>query len=164
MEIKERSMELKRILLVEDSINDVELILTSLAENHLGNEVVVVRDGEEALDYLYRRGMYRLRREGNPVVVLLDLKLPKVDGIEVLSELKANNLLRTVPVVVLTSSREDHDLARCYELGTNAYVVKPIDFHEFVDVIKGLGLFWAIINEPPPGSIPPTVRNAQGIK
>lgn len=164
MESKERSMELKRILLVEDSINDVELILTSLAENHLGNEVVVVRDGEEALDYLYRRGMYRLRREGNPVVVLLDLKLPKVDGIEVLSELKANNLLRTVPVVVLTSSREDHDLARCYELGTNAYVVKPIDFHDFVDVIKGLGLFWAIINEPPPGSIPPSVRSGQGIK
>ncbi len=164
MEIKERSMELKRILLVEDSINDVELILTSLAENHLGNEVVVVRDGEEALDYLYRRGMYRLRREGNPVVVLLDLKLPKVDGIEVLSELKANNSLRTVPVVVLTSSREEHDLARCYELGTNAYVVKPIDFHEFVDVIKGLGLFWAIINEPPPGSIPPARSNAQGIK
>lgn len=164
MEIKERSMELKRILLVEDSINDVELILTSLAENHLGNEVVVVRDGEEALDYLYRRGMYRLRREGNPVVVLLDLKLPKVDGIEVLSELKANNSLRTVPVVVLTSSREEHDLARCYELGTNAYVVKPIDFHEFVDVIKGLGLFWAIINEPPPGSIPPARNNAQGIR
>ncbi|BDA66416.1 response regulator [Dulcicalothrix desertica PCC 7102] len=164
MEIKERSMELKRILLVEDSINDVELILTSLAENHLGNEVVVVRDGEEALDYLYRRGMYRLRREGNPVVVLLDLKLPKVDGIEVLSELKANNSLRTVPVVVLTSSREEHDLARCYELGTNAYVVKPIDFHEFVDVIKGLGLFWAIINEPPPGSIPPARSNAQGIR
>lgn len=164
MEIKERSMELKRILLVEDSINDVELILTSLAENHLGNEVVVVRDGEEALDYLYRRGMYRLRREGNPVVVLLDLKLPKVDGIEVLSELKANNSLRSVPVVVLTSSREEHDLARCYELGTNAYVVKPIDFHEFVDVIKGLGLFWAIINEPPPGSIPPARSNAQGIR
>jgi CheY-like chemotaxis protein len=164
VEIKERSMELKRILLVEDSINDVELILTSLAENHLGNEVVVVRDGEEALDYLYRRGMYRLRREGNPVVVLLDLKLPKVDGIEVLSELKANNSLRTVPVVVLTSSREEHDLARCYELGTNAYVVKPIDFHEFVDVIKGLGLFWAIINEPPPGSIPPARSNAQGIR
>jgi CheY-like chemotaxis protein len=164
VEIKEKSMELKRILLVEDSINDVELILNSLAENHLGNEVVVVRDGEEALDYLYRRGMYRLRREGNPVVVLLDLKLPKVDGIEVLSELKANNSLRTVPVVVLTSSREEQDLTRCYDLGTNAYVVKPIDFHEFVDVIKGLGLFWAIINEPPPGSIPPVARNTQGIK
>lgn len=148
-------MELKRILLVEDSVNDVELILTSLAENHLGNEVVVVRDGEEALDYLYRRGMYRLRREGNPVVVLLDLKLPKIDGIEVLAKLKADEVLRTVPVVILTSSREEQDLTRCYELGTNAYVVKPIDYHEFVDVIRGLGLFWAIINEPPPGVIPP---------
>ncbi|OKH24814.1 two-component system response regulator [Hydrococcus rivularis NIES-593] len=148
-------MELKRILLVEDSIRDVELILTSLAENNLGNEVVVVRDGEEALDYLYRRGLYRLRREGNPVVVLLDLKLPKIDGIEVLTDIKANEALRTVPVVVLTSSREEDDLTRCYELGTNAYVVKPIDFHEFVDAIKGLGLFWAIINEPPPGSMPP---------
>jgi CheY-like chemotaxis protein len=155
-------MDLKRILLVEDSINDVELILTSLSENNLVNEVVVARDGEEALDYLYRRGVYRLRREGNPVVVLLDLKLPKVDGIEVLSQLKADSSLRLVPVVVLTSSREEQDLLRCYELGTNAYVVKPIDFHEFVDVIKGLGLFWAIINEPPPGSIPP-LRSSQGI-
>ncbi len=162
MESREYTMELKRILLVEDSINDVELILTSLAENHLGNEVVVVRDGEEALDYLYRRGMYRLRREGHPVVVLLDLKLPKVDGIEVLTQLKANPELRVVPVVVLTSSREEQDLARCYELGTNAYVVKPIDFLEFVEVIKGLGLFWAIINEPPPGSIPPA-RSSQGV-
>lgn len=164
MENKENVMELKRILLVEDSINDVELILTSLAENHLGNEVVVVRDGEEALDYLYRRGMYRLRREGNPVVVLLDLKLPKINGIEVLAELKANPVLRTVPIVVLTSSREEQDLSSCYELGTNAYVVKPIDFHEFVDVIQGLGLFWAIINEPPPGSMPVPRSNAQGIK
>jgi CheY-like chemotaxis protein len=155
-------MELKRILLVEDSINDVELILTSLAENNLGNEVVVVRDGEEALDYLYRRGVYRLRREGNPVVVLLDLKLPKVDGTEVLAHLNGEPCLRTVPVVVLTSSREERDLTRCYELGVNAYVVKPIDFHEFVDAIKGLGLFWAIINEPPPGSLPLS-RNSQGI-
>jgi len=160
-----QSMELKRILLVEDSINDVELILNSLADNHLGNEVVVVRDGEEALDYLYRRGMYRLRREGNPVVVLLDLKLPKVDGIEVLAQLKVDPILRLVPVVVLTSSREEQDLSRCYELGTNAYVVKPIDFHEFVDVIKGLGLFWAIINEPPPGSLPPArSESTQGIR
>ena len=163
MESRVQIMELKRILLVEDSINDVELILTSLAENHLANEVVVVRDGEEALDYLYRRGMYRLRREGNPVVVLLDLKLPKVDGIEVLTQLKADPALRVVPVVVLTSSREEGDLSRCYELGTNAYVVKPIDFHEFVDVIKGLGLFWAIINEPPPGSMPPA-RSGQSIQ
>jgi CheY-like chemotaxis protein len=163
VEIRDRTMELKRILLVEDSINDVELILTSLAEYHLGNEVIVVRDGEEALDYLYRRGVYRLRREGNPVVVLLDLKLPKVDGIEVLTQLKADHSLRVVPVVVLTSSREEQDLSRCYELGTNAYVVKPIDFHEFVDVIRSLGLFWAIINEPPPGSIPPTPISSQGI-
>lgn len=153
MESRERTMELKRILLVEDSINDVELILTALADNHLGNEVVVVRDGEEALDYLYRRGVYRLRREGNPVVVLLDLKLPKIDGIEVLAQLKVDRSLRTVPVVILTSSREERDLTRCYELGTNAYVVKPIDFHEFVGAIQGLGLFWAIINEPPPGSL-----------
>lgn len=159
---REQTMELKRILLVEDSINDVELILTSLAENHLGNEVVVVRDGEEALDYLYRRGVYRLRREGNPVAVILDLKLPKVDGVEVLIQLKADPDLRVVPVVVLTSSREEQDLKRCYELGTNAYVVKPIDFHEFVDAIRGLGLFWAIINEPPPGSIPPA-HSSQGI-
>jgi CheY-like chemotaxis protein len=163
VENKENSMELKPILLVEDSINDVELILTSLAEKHLGNEVVVVRDGEEALDYLYRRGMYRLRREGNPVVVLLDLKLPKISGVEVLAELKANPVLRTVPVVILTSSREEQDLSSCYELGTNAYVVKPIDFHEFVDVIQGLGLFWAIINEPP-GSMPIPRSSAQGIK
>lgn len=154
METKDESMELKRILLVEDSINDVELILASLAENHLGNEVVVVRDGEAALDYLYRRGIYRLRREGNPVVVILDLKLPKIDGIEVLADLKAHPEMRTVPVVMLTSSREEQDLTRCYELGTNAYVVKPIDFNEFVDVIRNLGLFWAIINEPPIGSMP----------
>jgi CheY-like chemotaxis protein len=155
-------MELKRILLVEDSLNDIELILTSLAENNLGNEVVVVRDGEEALDYIYRRGVFRLRREGNPVVVMLDLKLPKVDGFEVLGRLKSDPSLRVIPVVVLTSSREERDLARCYELGTNAYVVKPIDFHEFVDVIKNLGLFWAIINEPPPGSMP-SPRNNQSV-
>ncbi len=155
-------MELKRILLVEDSLNDIELILTSLAENNLGNEVVVVRDGEEALDYIYRRGVFRLRREGNPVVVMLDLKLPKVDGFEVLGRLKSDPNLRIIPVVVLTSSREERDLARCYELGTNAYVVKPIDFHEFVDVIKNLGLFWAIINEPPPGSMP-SPRNNQSV-
>lgn len=156
-------MELKRILLVEDSLNDIELILTSLAENNLGNEVVVVRDGEEALDYIYRRGVFRLRREGNPVVVMLDLKLPKVDGFEVLGRLKSDPTFRVVPVVVLSSSREEQDLARCYQLGTNAYVVKPIDFHEFVDVIKSLGLFWAIINEPPPGSVPPA-RNNQSVQ
>ncbi|MBF2003849.1 MAG: response regulator [Synechococcales cyanobacterium C42_A2020_086] len=142
--------ELKRILLVEDSANDVELILTALSENSLANEVVVVRDGEEALDYLYRRGVFRLRMEGNPIVVLLDLKLPKIDGLEVLATLKADHALRLVPVVVLTSSQEEPDLLRCYELGTNAYVVKPINFQEFVEVIKQVGLFWAIVNQPPP--------------
>ncbi|QYO67621.1 response regulator [Leptolyngbya sp. 7M] len=133
--------ELQRILLIEDSAYDVELILTALSENALANEVVVVRDGEEALDYLYRRGVFRLRLEGNPIVILLDLKLPKIDGIEVLSALKADPMLRLIPVVVLTSSQEEPDLFHCYELGTNAYVVKPIDFHEFVEVIKQVGLF-----------------------
>ncbi len=145
--------ELRRILLVEDSPNDVELILAALEENHLANEVVVVRDGEEALDYLYRRGVFRLRIEGNPVVVLLDLKLPKVDGLEVLAQIKSDSQLRRVPVVVLTSSREEQDLINSYDLGTNAYVVKPVDFHEFVDAIKELGLFWAVVNQPPPGSL-----------
>lgn len=150
----ESMTELKRMLLVEDSSNDVELILNSLADNHLANEVIVVRDGEEALNYLYGRGMFRLRSGGNPVVILLDLKLPKVDGMEVLTQLKADPNLRLVPVVVLTSSREEPDLIRCYELGANAYVVKPIDFLEFVDVIKQVGLFWAVVNQPPPGSVP----------
>ena len=152
-------MELRRILLVEDSDNDAELILTALSQNNLANEVVVVRDGEEALDYLYRRGMFRLRMEGNPVVVLLDLKLPKIDGMEVLAQLKSDPVMRVVPIVVLTSSREEPDLRRCYELGVNAYVVKPVDFHEFVDAIKGVGLFWAVINQPPLGSLPPAVNS-----
>lgn len=151
--------ELKRILLVEDSPNDVELILAALAENCLANEVVVVRDGEEALDYLYRRGVFRLRMEGNPVVVLLDLKLPKVDGLEVLAQVKSDPEMRRLPVVVLTSSREEQDIVNSYNLGTNAYVVKPVDFHEFVDAIKELGLFWAVVNQPPPGSLPP-LRNS----
>jgi CheY-like chemotaxis protein len=148
-------MELKRILLVEDSANDAELVLTALSENHLANEVVVVRDGEEALDYLFRRGLFRLRMEGHPVVVLLDLKLPKIDGLEVLEHLKADPGLRFVPIVILSSSREEPDLVRAYELGANAYVVKPVDFHEFIDAIKGVGLFWAVINQPPPGALPP---------
>lgn len=147
-------MELRRILLVEDSDNDAELILTALSQNNLANEVIVVRDGEEALDYLYRRGLFRLRMEGNPVVVLLDLKLPKIDGMEVLAQLKSDPVMRVVPIVVLTSSNEEPDLRRCYELGVNAYVVKPVDFHEFVDAIKGVGLFWAVINQPPLGSLP----------
>ncbi|HEY9603772.1 MAG TPA: response regulator [Allocoleopsis sp.] len=146
-------MELNRILLVEDSPNDIELILAALSEHRLANEVVVVRDGEEALDYLYRRGVFKLRMEGNPVVVLLDLKLPKVDGLEVLAQLKSDPELKKLPIVILTSSREEQDLIDSYDLGTNAYVVKPVDFHEFVDSIKSLGLFWAVVNQPPPGSL-----------
>lgn len=150
--------DMRRVLLVEDSSNDVELILNSLSENHLANEVVVVRDGEEALNYLYRRGIFKMRMEGNPVVVLLDLKLPKINGMEVMTQLKADPAFRLIPIVVLTSSREEPDLLRCYELGANAYVVKPIDFHEFVDVIKQVGLFWAVVNQPPPGSLPSVAR------
>jgi CheY-like chemotaxis protein len=146
--------ELKRILLVEDSPNDVELTLAALEENHLANEVVVVRDGEEALDYLYRRGIFKLRTEGNPVVILLDLKLPKVDGLEVLAQVKSDPTMKLIPVVMLTSSREEQDLVRSYDLGVNAYVVKPVDFHEFVNAIKEIGLFWAVVNQPPPGSLP----------
>jgi CheY-like chemotaxis protein len=145
--------EIKRILLAEDNPNDVELTLAALAENHLANEVVVVRDGAEALDYLHRRGVFKLRTEGHPAVVLLDLKLPKVDGLEVLEQVKTDPALRTVPVVMLTSSREEQDLVRSYNLGANAYVVKPMEFHEFVNAIKEVGLFWAIVNQPPPGCL-----------
>jgi CheY-like chemotaxis protein len=145
--------EIKRILLAEDSPNDVELTLAALEENHLANEVVVVRDGAEALDYLYRRGVFKLRTEGHPAVVLLDLKLPRVDGLEVLEQLKSDPELKTVPVVMLTSSREEQDVVRSYNLGVNAYVVKPMDFYEFVNAIKEVGLFWAIINQPPPGCV-----------
>lgn len=142
-----------RILLVEDDPNDVELTLTALEEYHLANEVVVAKDGAEALDYLYRRGAFASRPNGSPAVLLLDLKLPKVDGLEVLQQIKGDEKLRLIPVVVLTSSREERDMVASYRLGVNAYVVKPVDFHEFVNAIKELGIFWAIINEPPPGSI-----------
>jgi CheY-like chemotaxis protein len=140
----------KRILLVEDSVNDIELILNALTDNHLANEVVVTRDGEEALDYLYRRGIFKMRQEGHPIVVLLDLKLPRINGLEILAQLKSDPEFRLIPIVVLSSSREEPDLRRCYEFGTNAYVVKPIDFQEFVEVIKQVGLFWAVVNQPPP--------------
>ena len=144
--------KLGRILMVEDDAKDVELTLTALEEYNLANEVVVVRDGEEALDYLYCRNGFKTRAEGNPAVMLLDLKLPKVNGLEVLKQIKSDEKLKLIPVVVLTSSKEEKDMVTSYKLGVNAYVVKPVDFHEFVNAIKELGVFWAVINEPPPGS------------
>jgi len=146
-------MEPTRILLVEDDPRDVELTMTALADYNLANEVVVTHDGEEALDYLYCRGKFQTRLNQNPAVMLLDLKLPKVDGLEVLEKVKSDEKLKVIPVVVLTSSREERDMVASYKLGVNAYVVKPVDFHEFVNAIKELGVFWAIINEPPPGSV-----------
>ena len=127
--------------------------MTALEQYNLANEVVVVGDGEEALDYLYQRGKFMARPNGNPAVLLLDLKLPKVDGLEVLQQVKADDRLKMIPVVVLTSSREERDMVASYQLGVNAYVVKPVDFHEFVNAVKELGIFWALINEAPPGSI-----------
>jgi DNA-binding response OmpR family regulator len=149
----ETKNKLGRILLVEDDPKDVELTLTALEEYNLANEVIVVRDGEEALEYLYSRGKFKARSSDNPSVMLLDLKLPKVDGLEVLKQIKSEEKLRMVPVVVLTSSKEEKDMVASYRLGVNAYVVKPVDFHEFVNAIKELGIFWAVINQPPPGSI-----------
>jgi len=145
--------QLGRILLVEDDPKDVDLTLTALEEYKLANEVVVTGDGEEALDYLYCRGNFETRNNDNPAVLLLDLKLPKVDGLEVLQQIKSDEKLKMIPVVVLTSSREERDMVASYKLGVNAYVVKPVDFHEFVNAIKELGIFWAVINEPPPGSV-----------
>ncbi len=136
--------DLKPILLVEDN----------------PNEVVVVRDGEEALNYLYRRGIFKLRSAGNPAVVLLDLKLPKIDGLQVLETIKGDESMKPIPVVMLTSSKEEPDLVKSYRLGVNAYVVKPVDFTEFVNAIKELGLFWAVINQPPPGSVIPRSERA----
>jgi DNA-binding response OmpR family regulator len=144
---------LGRILMVEDDPKDVELSMTALEDYNIANEVIVARDGEEALDYLLCRGKYKDRASDNPAVILLDLKLPKVDGLEVLREIKADAKLKMIPVVVLTSSREEKDLVTSYKLGVNAYVVKPVDFHEFVNAIKELGVFWALINQPPPGSV-----------
>ncbi|MDB5578876.1 MAG: two-component system response regulator [Bradyrhizobium sp.] len=144
---------LGRILLVEDDPRDVELTLTALEDHKLANEVVVARDGQQALDYLRCRGEYSTRTRENPAVLLLDLKLPKVDGLEVLKEIRSDERLKLIPVVVLTSSQEEKDMVRSYTLGVNAYVVKPVDFHEFINAVKELGVFWALINEPPPGSM-----------
>lgn len=145
--------KLGRILMVEDDPKDVELTLTALEDYNLANEVVVARDGEQALDYLNCRGEYATRSAENPAVMLLDLKLPKVDGLEVLRQVKSDVKLKLIPIVVLTSSKEEKDMVASYKLGVNAYVVKPVDFHEFVNAIKELGAFWAVINEPPPGSV-----------
>jgi CheY-like chemotaxis protein len=144
---------LKRILLAEDNPKDVELTLAALDEHNLANEVVVVNDGAEALDYLYRRGKFAMREAGNPAVVMLDIKMPKVDGLEVLKTIKSDPELMSVPTVILTSSREEQDLASGYGQGVNAYVVKPVEFQEFIKAVSNLGVFWGLINEPPPHSV-----------
>ncbi|HVZ63610.1 MAG TPA: response regulator [Lacunisphaera sp.] len=149
-------MKPRGILLVDDSPRDAEMTLDALQQYNFANEVTVLHDGAEALDYMFRRGSYADRGPTEPAVILLDLKMPKVDGLEVLRRLKADARLRIIPIVVMTSSREDQDLKRCYELGVNAYVVKPVSFHEFIDAVRALGAFWVVLNEaPPPGSHPP---------
>ena len=152
---------LQRILLVDDSPRDTEVALDALATYNLANEVVTLRDGAEALDYLYRRGPFAARTNEQPAVILLDLKMPKVDGLEVLRQIKGDPDLKIIPVVMMTSSREEQDLVKSYHLGVNAYVVKPVGFHEFVEAVKMVGGFWAMMNEPPPCSVQPTheVRN-----
>ena len=149
---------LKPILLVEDNPDDLELALRALAKTNLANEVVTVRDGEQALAYLMREGDYAKRPQGNPAVVLLDLKLPKIDGIQVLEIIKAHPDLKSIPVVMLTSSKMENDLTRAYQLNVNAYVVKPINFSEFIEAVRELGVFWAVLNEPPPGSLRSSIR------
>ncbi|AME22800.1 response regulator [Burkholderia sp. PAMC 26561] len=143
---------LKPILLVEDNSYDLELTLLALEKSDLANDVISVRDGEEALAYLRRESQWSTRKVGNPAVVLLDLKLPKIDGVQVLEAMRADEKLREVRVVVLTSSKEERDLVRSYDAGASAFVVKPIDFSEFIKAVADLGVFWAVLNEPPPGS------------
>lgn len=144
---------LKPIVLVEDNPKDLELIIIALEQARLANEVITLRDGAEAIDYLSCSGDWEGRERGNPAVILLDIKLPKVNGLEVLQYIKNDSELRRIPVVMLTSSREEPDLERSYELGVNAYVVKPVSFTAFVEAVRDLGGFWALLNEPPPGSI-----------
>jgi CheY-like chemotaxis protein len=143
----------KPILLVEDNLNDIELTSRVLKNSRVANEIIVTRHGGDALDYLYRRGGYKNRPVGNPAVILLDLKMPKVDGLEVLRIIKTDLELKIVPVVVFTSSREETDLIKSYHLGVNAYVVKPVGFEQFTDAIKQLGMFWATLNESPVNGI-----------
>jgi CheY-like chemotaxis protein len=142
--------ELKRILLAEDNANDLELTLAALQQHNLANEIIAVRDGAEALDYLYRRGVFENADPSPPALVLLDLKMPKVDGLDVLKAMKSDPALRMIPVVMLTSSREESDLVKSYQLGVNAYVVKPVDFSEFMEAVRQIGAFWAVVNEVPP--------------
>lgn len=142
-------MKLKTILLAEDNPMDVELTLEALNENNLANNVVVVKDGVEAMEYLNAEGPFENRPEGNPAVLLLDIKMPRMNGIEVLSAIRGDEKLKSIPVVMLTSSREEPDLKKCYELGVNAYVVKPVAFNEFLEAVKHIGIFWAILNELP---------------
>jgi DNA-binding response OmpR family regulator len=149
---------LKPILLVEDDARDLELTLVALERSQLANEVIVLRDGAAALAYLNREDEHAGRPEGNPAVVLLDLKLPKVSGLEVLQAVRATEHLRSIPIVMLTSSQAEGDVVRSYELGVNAYVVKPVEFKQFVAAIADLGVFWAVINEPPPGSLRSMIR------
>jgi CheY-like chemotaxis protein len=142
---------LRPILLVEDNLEDIELTVAALKRNNVANEVVTARHGGEGLDYLYQRGKFKDRLPGLPVVVFLDLKMPKVDGLEVLRTVKNDPVMKTLPIVMLTSSREEADLVKSYQLGVNAYVVKPVGFEQFTDAIRQLGIFWAVLNEPPPG-------------
>jgi CheY-like chemotaxis protein len=144
---------LRPILLVEDNLNDIELTKAALKQHHLANDIVVARHGGEALDYLYRRGSFHDRKPGHPAVVFLDLKMPKVDGLEVLRQMKSDESLKIIPVVMLTSSREEADLVKSYRLGVNAYVVKPVGFDQFADAIRQLGIFWAVLNESPPDCV-----------
>jgi len=152
----------KKILVAEDDENDAELILKALERYNIANEVIVVEDGAEALDYLHRCGDYKARAEGNPILVLLDIKMPRVDGLEVLREIRADERLKMIPAVILTSSRQEGDLLASYQLGVNAYVVKPVDFNEFVEAVRELGVFWLMVNEPPPGSVPGSVTDRGG--
>jgi CheY-like chemotaxis protein len=143
-------IELKTILMSEDNPQDVELTIEALDEHNLANQVVAVKDGVEAMEYLNYEGQFKNRKKGNPAVLLLDIKMPRMDGIEVLMAIRKDEKLKTLPVVMLTSSREEPDLKKCYELGVNAYVVKPVNFKDFMDAVKQIGIFWAMLNEQPP--------------
>jgi CheY-like chemotaxis protein len=143
-------VEIRTILFAEDNPRDIELTLEALGDHNLANNVIVVRDGVETMEYLHREGKYKQRKTGNPAVLLLDIKMPRMDGIEVLRAIRSDKLLKMLPVVMLTSSREERDLIKSYELGVNAYVVKPVDFKAFIEAVKQLGVFWAVINEAPP--------------